>query len=213
MSRYSIITAHLDDFEFGMGGTASSLCKDHEVQLVVLCKGDRPGSEHVSNPRRDACLSNCSELGIEPVLYEYSDTKLDLVGQTELCNIVYKHVCEFKPEGVYTHYSDDIHRDHQIISNVSRVACRMRRDSSVNQLLEFSIPGSTEWSHNARQFNVYKDVTSVYDHKKRMMLKYCTEVRESPDPISLEMIEARDKYNGSICGSFYAESFNLVFMR
>jgi len=39
--RTMIITPHLDDVEFGMGGTLVKLCKEHpeNVKVLVLCEG------------------------------------------------------------------------------------------------------------------------------------------------------------------------------
>ena len=214
MNKCLIVSAHLDDFELGMGGTATILStNNYEIYLIVLCKGDRPGNEAVQNVRREACIRNCDELGIKPILYDYSDTRLDLVGQTELCNIITNHVRAIQPTIVYTHCSDDIHRDHQIISETCRVACRMRSDCTVRSLFEFPIPGSTDWGFGTNRFNVYKDISSVYNQKKKIISRYATEIKDSPDPLSLEMIESRDKYHGSICGVKYAEAFKLVYMR
>jgi LmbE family N-acetylglucosaminyl deacetylase len=209
-----LLTSHLDDFEFGMGGTAAHLCREFNVYLFVACKGDRPGAVDVARSRKSVCLSNCEQLGIKDVLlYEYSDTYLDTVNQTELCNIVSDCVNNIKPNIVYTHNNDDVHNDHRILSNISRVVCRMRQTSPVDELYEFSIPGSTEWMHRPNHFNVYQDVTDTYDVKMEMVSRYTTEIKTEPDPLSLEMIKARDAYHGSICGYNYAEIFNLVFKR
>ena len=214
MKTILIITAHLDDFELGMGGTAAKLCKLHKVYLLVLCKGDRPGHEQVGSPRKVACKNNCHDIGIKDVIfYDYSDTRLDMIPQTELCNLLHHHIQLITPDVVYTHYSDDVHNDHCIVSRVTRVACRMRHDNSVNELYEFTIPGSTEWGHIPRHFNVFENITDTANDKMEMISRYTTELRDSPDPVSLKMIDARDKYHGSICGHDRAETFKLVFKR
>lgn len=214
MSTTLIIAAHLDDFELGMGGTAAKLCKYDDVYLLVLCKGDRPGHEKVGSPRKVACVDNCRDIGIsDAAFYNYSDTRLDQIPQTELCDLIYHHIQTTKPATVYTHYNDDVHKDHCIVSDVTKVACRMRQTSPVNTLYEYTIPGSTEWGHVPRQFNVFEDITDYANDKMEMINRYYTEIRPSPDPISLSMIEARDKYHGSLCGYDRAETFKLIFRR
>lgn len=210
-----IITAHLDDFEFGMGGTVAQLCREgHQVRLIVLCRGDRPGNEHVEFSRCEACINNCNDIGIDDVdFHEYSDTRLDQVPQTELCNLISEPIRNWQPNIVYTHHGYDVHRDHCIVSDVTRVACRMRSNSPVDELYEFSIPGSTEWSHKTSQFNVYNDISDYANDKMEMISRYNTELRNSPDPLSLQMIEVRDKYHGSLCGADRAEVFKLIFKR
>ena len=209
-----LLTAHLDDFELGMGGTTAKLCEQNDVHLMVLCKGDRPGHEKVGSPRKKACFANCKDVGIvDTSFHEYSDTRLDQTPQTELCNIMYQYIQSIKPTVVYTHYNGDVHKDHQIISSATRVACRMRESSPVNELYEFTIPGSTEWGHEPKQLNVYEDITQHANIKMKMISRYTTELRPSPDPVSLRMITARDQYHGSLCGYELAEGFKLVFKR
>lgn len=213
-NKILIIAAHLDDFELGMGGTTAKLCRDNQVYLLVICKGDRPGHEKVDSLRKAACINNCRDIGIHnTTFHDYSDTRLDQISQTELCSLVYNHIQANKPTTVYTHYSDDVHRDHCIVSDVTRVACRMRQSSPVDKLYEYTIPGSTEWRHEPRQFNVFEDITDHANDKMEMINRYYTELRDAPDPISLSMIGARDKYHGSLCGYDRAEIFKLVFMR
>lgn len=214
MNTTLIIAAHLDDFELGMGGTASKLCTNDNVHLLVLCKGDRPGHEKVGSPRKVACVNNCKDIGMHDVVFhDYSDTRLDQTSQTELCNLVQDQIQTIRPTTVYTHYSDDVHKDHCIVSDVTRVACRMRQSSPVNKLYEYTIPGSTEWGYVPRQFNVFEDITDHANDKMEMINRYYTELRDPPDPVSLSMIEARDKYHGSLCGCERAEIFKLIFKR
>jgi len=216
MKRILIITAHLDDFELGMGGTAIKLSEDtdSEIGLVVLCNGERPGNEHVASPRKDACLSNCKQLGIKHVtIKHYPDTRLDKVSQTTVCNDITSIVNEFKPTIVYTHFGDDVHNDHRIVSNATRVACRMRINSTVEQLFEFSVPGSTEWGLRSFNYNSYVNITDFHSQKIALIEKYATELRHEPDPISVKSIHSRDKYIGTLCGYDFAESFKLIFHR
>ena len=89
----------------------------------------------------------------------------------------------------------------------------MRESSSVDNLYEFSIPGSTEWGFDISGFNKFVNVTDTYQQKLTMISRYTTELREAPDPVSLDMIAVRDSYHGSICGYQKAEAFKIVFQR
>lgn len=214
MSSVLIVTAHLDDFEIGMGGTAAKLCLHHDVHLVVLCKGDRPGHEHVSSTRKQSCAKNCMQIGLNKKhFYDYSDTKLDQIPQTELCNLIHEHIDVIKPIELYTNHSEDIHADHRIVSKVCRVAARPRASCSIKRMYEFSIPGSTEWSNTGNVFNTFVNVTDQHHTKVKMISGYESEIRESPDPISIEMIQHRDSYIGSLCGYRKAEAFKLIYSR
>lgn len=211
--RVLVIAAHLDDFELGMGGTIATLSENFPVQVVVMCQGDRPGHEYVGSPRRVACRVNADQLGITLSTYRFSDTKLDITPQTELCDIIYKHVNEYKPTTVYTHHEHDVHKDHRIMSQITRVACRPRSICPVRVLLEYSIPGSTEWGSTPVHFNTFQDITQHSDIKMEMISRYESELRPSPDPVSMDMISSRDKYHGSLCGYDKAEIFRQIYRR
>lgn len=214
MSRVLIVTAHLDDFELGMGGAATRMAAlDCDVTVIVLCRGDRPGVEDVQHSRKIACDCNIRQLGFDLIKYNYSDTKLDQIPQTEICNIIHSVISEINPEIVYTHYSHDVHKDHCIVSGATRVACRMRESSSVKELYEFSIPGSTEWGFNVSGFNKFVDISQYSTEKMGLISQYRSELRPTPDPMSLDMITARDQYHGSLCGYMSAEVFKIIYMR
>ena len=138
---------------------------------------------------------------------------LDQVPQLELCQLISQHIEEIQPRVVYTHNETDIHVDHQIVSRCVKIACRPRPESTVYELYEFTIPGSSDWSFKPRVANTHVDITLYSGIKLDMIAKYKTEIRASPDPISIDMIETRDKYHGSLCGTSHAEVFNQIFRR
>lgn len=214
MRRVLIVTAHLDDFELGMGGTCAKMSSEGDlVTVMVLCQGDRPGHENVGHPRRQACDRNIKLLGFNLKSYQFSDTKLDQVPQTQLCNIVHAGVTDVNPHVVYTHYEHDVHKDHQLLSGVTRVACRMRHTSPIRELYEFSIPGSTEWGFNVTGFNKFVNISDHDKIKMDMVSQYTSELRPPPDPVSVEMISTRDSYHGSLCGYNKAEVFKTIYVR
>lgn len=211
-----IITAHLDDFEVGMGGTIAKISDttDAEISLYTFCNGERPGKESVASSRLSACKANCERLGIKRRVFgKYPDTKLDKISQTDLCNEISNQIEDFQPDTVYTHFDGDVHNDHRIISNVTKVACRMRQTSPVNALYEYSVPGSTEWNFKSFNQNTFEDTSKYLETKISMISNYFTEVKDFPDPMSIKAITAHDQYIGSLCGCEYAESFNLVYNR
>ncbi|MAF26181.1 hypothetical protein CL634_11520 [bacterium] len=213
-NKIMLIAAHPDDVEFGMGGTAAKLSKSYHIEELILCQGDRPGSEHVQGIRTRALSDNATQLGINrTTILTFSDVKLDQVPFLELVRIINSHVQEMTPSIVYTNHGHDIHRDHQLVSEAVRVVSRPRKESSIDELYEFSIPGSTEWGSGNCRFNVYEDITETFDIKMNCISRYYTEARTYPDPTSLDKIKARDVYHGSLCGCDKAEAFKLIFKR
>ena len=95
-----------------------------------------------------------------------------------------------------------------------RIATRPRKSSTVSELYQFFIPGSTEWGQsNGAQFNVAENITKEYNTKMSCISRYNTEVRDCPDPTSFEKIFARDTYYGGLYGYDKAEVFKLIFKR
>lgn len=213
-NKIMVIAAHPDDVEFGMGGTVAKLGNHHYIEQLILCRGDRPGSEQVQECRSRVLSVNTSHLGISKThLLTLSDVKLDQVPFLELVRIIDDHVQRVKPCIVYTNHEHDIHRDHQLVSEAVRIVSRPRKESSINELYEFSIPGSTEWGSKQSVFNVYENITETSHIKMDCISRYYTEIRKYPDPTSLDKIKARDVYYGSLCGCDRAEAFRLIFKR
>jgi LmbE family N-acetylglucosaminyl deacetylase len=214
MKNVLIFAAHLDDVEFGMGGTCALLSRDHRITLCVFCRGDRPGSEHVQCSREDAMIANLNDLHIaEYIQLDYSDLSLDQVASIKLSLYTTSLVQKISPEIVFTHYSQDIHSDHRNVSNATRVACRPRESCSVKELYEYPIPGSTEWSRSGVEYNTYFDISECAQTKYDCISRYTTEVKSEIDPLNLEYIKHRDLYYGGLCGYKIAEPFLNIYTK
>jgi LmbE family N-acetylglucosaminyl deacetylase len=214
MKNIVVIGAHLDDAEFGMGGTLAKLSNDYNITLCVFCKGNRPGSEYVQSSREDAIRNNITDLNIsEYIQLDYSDISLDTIPFIEISSCITKLVDKISPYTVFTHYSQDIHTDHKIISNATRVACRPRESCSVHELYEYSIPGSTEWSFTDTKFNTFFDISNYTHIKYECISRYKTEVKTEIDPLNLEYVKHRDLYYGGLFGYRAAEPFINIFSK
>ena len=128
-----IIAAHPDDVEFGMGGTTAKLSKHNKVSQLILCKGDRPGNEHVQQDRQRTVHNNAQDLGVtDTQILNYSDVKLDRVSFIDLTATISDHIERVQPEVVYTNHEYDIHNDHKVTSQAVKVVTRPRKSLPVN---------------------------------------------------------------------------------
>jgi LmbE family N-acetylglucosaminyl deacetylase len=208
------IFAHLDDESFGPAGTISKLCESNEVTIVSLCKGNRPGNEHVESKRLNAFHKACSYFGAKSLVFENSDCKLDL----EKCLVDVESVIrDIQPEVVFTNNISDIHRDHRIVSESVMVACRPKPESTVNQLYMCEIPASTEWSMGQIEPsftpNYFVDVTKYMHEKRHVLSLYDTETYSYPDARSEKSMIILSEFRGKQVGLDNAESFKLVYSR
>jgi N-acetylglucosamine malate deacetylase 1 len=212
MKNILIVVAHPDDAELGMGGTISKLSKNNNITLCILCKGNRPGREYVEKKRIRALNKNINTLDIKKLyINNFSDVSLDTIPHIEITKYLNDIIYKVKPEIVFTNYENDIHVDHQLVSKAVRVACRMRPDSTVKTLYEFSIPGSGEWNFKNINYNTFFDIQKYSKQKYKCIKKYKTEIQKYPDPLSIKKIKIRDEYYGGICGVKKAEPFICIF--
>jgi LmbE family N-acetylglucosaminyl deacetylase len=130
--RVLALGAHCDDIEIGCGGTLLRLCRerpDLEVAWVVFCS--TPDRELEGRASAASFLS-----GIElkrVVIKDYRDGFLPYSGAAvkEELEALKK---ELAPDLIFTHYRDDRHQDHRLVSELTWNTWR-------NQLiLEYEIP-------------------------------------------------------------------------
>jgi LmbE family N-acetylglucosaminyl deacetylase len=210
--KIAFMFAHLDDESFGPAGTISKLCESNEVTIVSLCKGNRPGNEHVKSKRLESFYKACDYFGAKPIVFNNSDCTLTL----EKCLSDVEFVInEIQPEIVFTNNISDIHRDHRIVSESVMVACRPKPNSSVKQLYMCEIPASTEWSMGQIEPifipNYFVNVDD-YMHKKKFVLSlYDTETYSYPDARSEKSMIVLSEQRGKQVGYNHAESFKMIY--
>lgn len=204
--------AHMDDEAFGPAGTIAKLAKTNNVTVVSLCKGDRPGSETVMTPRREAFIKSCELLGVSYMLFSSSDLRLEyhtaMQDATSVMNIV-------NPDVVYTHNSSDLHKDHRLVAEIALALCRPTPGSRITELYMCELPNSTPWAFDqlGPTFvpNTYVDVTEYIDIKEEVLSYYNTELRDYPDARSVKAMTELAAYRGTHVGTQYAEAFKQVY--
>ena len=211
--RILFLFAHPDDESFGPAGTITSLVNDgHDVTVVSLCKGDRPGNEEVSNNRTEAFHESCSLMGAAGIVLDHSDCTLEFRPTLASIECVIKTI---DPDIVYTHNISDVHQDHRLVAEACMIACRPKTGSTITALYMCEIPGATDWTFGQiePQFipNTYVDVTSNMNIKEQVLKNYSTETYEFPDARSVESMEVLAKYRGKQIGIEAAEAFKQVF--
>ena len=211
--RIVFIFAHPDDEAYGPAGTIHQLVnKGHDVTVVSMCKGDRPGAEEVSTGRMAAFEKSCMALGAKPIIFLGSDCKL------EYCNTlkqVEEVINDLEPEVVYTHNISDIHKDHRLVAECVMVATRPKPDSSIKELYMCELPSSTDWAFGqlGETFvpNTYIDVSMEIYKKQQVMGYYASETYNYPDARSIESMETLAMHRGKQVGLHRAEAFKQVY--
>ncbi len=115
--RVLCLGAHCDDIEIGCGGTLLRIREWHpdaDIRWLVLS----------SDPRRAAeTRASAKRFGVDPseervVIESFRDGFLPYEGAGPK-DAVLRRRGEFDPDVVFTHYRDDRHQDHRIVSEIT----------------------------------------------------------------------------------------------
>ena len=213
--RLLIIGAHPDDEVLGPGGTAARLARDGwEVFALIVTEGcstqypDRPDliARKQTEARRAAAV-----IGMKDVFFGgLPDMRLDGLPSLEVARCIEPHVRQLQPRWVFTHAEDDVNLDHGVVHRATLVACRPHAQPSIERLLAYPTPSSSEWGSRPFAPDTYFDVTGFLDTKIDAFRAYETEIRPAPHPRSPEVIRATAELHGSVIGTTHAEAFRTV---
>ena len=214
-----VIVAHPDDEVLGCGGTIAKH-KDigDEVTVLIMADGvnsrdEKFKSESVDERRLCAKKANRILKVDDLIFLSFPDNKMDTVPLLEVIKSIENVMTELRPDVIYTHSLSDLNIDHCVIHNASITACRALPGQSVNQLLFFEVPSSTEWRTSASNTifnpNWFSDISDTLDLKMKALSEYEKELHEFPHPRSLFAVECLAKWRGACSGVLAAEAFEL----
>ena len=216
-----VLAAHPDDEVLGCGGTIARYAESgFTIHVAFLSDGvfsrDGINSEQLDEleTRRVAAKKACDILGVTSVSFDdLPDNRMDTIPHLEIVKNIERLMEKYTPAEIYTHHAGDVNIDHCLTHQAAVTACRPQPGSSVNTLLSFEIPSSTEWQipGNLPIFcpNWYVDISKTLDAKLEAIQAYKQELREWPHPRSLKGIKHLTHWRGSIIGVDAAEAFML----
>jgi LmbE family N-acetylglucosaminyl deacetylase len=120
-SKVVVIGAHPDDFEIGAGMRIMHHIGKKDCVVGIICSdGEKGGDPTV---RLKESKKSAKSLGIKKMyMLHLPDSNIsDLMAiKDQIEKIVEKE----KPTIVYTHFKEDTHQDHRIVSQATSIACR-----------------------------------------------------------------------------------------
>jgi len=172
--------------------------------------GQDPKEETIRKKSKDAALGI---LGIKDHYQcEFPDNQFDKVSLLEIVKEIEKVISVEKPHLIYTHFGGDLNIDHRVTYQAVVTASRPVPGSSVEEVLSFEIPSSTDWAFDEQRFspNVFINI-SLYKEKKVMaLMAYEQEMRDYPHSRSLVNVNNLMSVRGSAVSVAAAEAFQLV---
>jgi len=218
----AVIAAHPDDEVLGCGGVIARHAQQGDsVHVLIVAEGATSRGVTRNREAAHGALTGLAEaadtangiLGSASVkLLQYPDNRLDSVDLLDVAKSIEAFIGQFDPETVYTHFSGDLNRDHQIVSEATQIACRPLPNSRIRELLMFEVASSTGWRAGAAAAfcpNYFYDISTTLELKLRALSAYSAEMRPWPHARSVEAIDALAKWRGSSVGLAAAEAFVL----
>lgn len=216
MKKIIVIAPHPDDEIIGCGATmARHIAEGNEVYVIVATNAANGAPELYTSGQiesvRNEALTAHKSLGVKqtffldfpaPALNGFPEYKISM-GLSELFN-------QIKPSVLYLPFPGDIHQDHKAIYRSSLVAARPRGNYTVKEIYCYETLSETEWApYHEQNFypNFFVDVSDFFDKKIEAMKQFKSQLKEFPDPRSIDTFEALAKYRGATIGVKYAESF------
>jgi LmbE family N-acetylglucosaminyl deacetylase len=124
--------AHCDDIEIGCGGTIMSIINNNasvNIKWIVFSSNERRKAEAVLGAR----LFTENVKNIDLQIYDFRDGFLPYYGR-EIKEIFEEVKKEVNPDLIFTHYRDDLHQDHRLVSELTWNTFRN------HFILEYEIP-------------------------------------------------------------------------
>ncbi len=214
-NKILIVAAHPDDEILGCGGTIIKLKEESEINVIFMTDGVSARGKHAKKKliRRKKCERLFKYLKInKPIFFNLPDNQMDKVPLLKIVKKVENKITKFKPDTIFTHYSECLNIDHKITYQAVLTACRPLKNSPVKKILSFEILSSTEWSKNKNKAfdpNYFIDITKAIEGKINALKFYKEELREYPHSRSLKGVKALARFRGISCGKNYAEGFYL----
>jgi LmbE family N-acetylglucosaminyl deacetylase len=199
--RVLCLGAHSDDIEIGCGGTLLRLareCPDLELMWVVFsAEGSR---------KREAKASAKSFLGsaVQIRIRVESFRASYFPFQAEEIKGVFESLKPFQPDVVFTHYREDRHQDHRVVSDLTWNTFRN------HLILEYEIP---KYDGDLGQPNAFVALhPEQVEHKIKTLLEVYSSQTSRPW-FDAEMLRGILRLRGVECRADYAEAFHVRKLR
>jgi LmbE family N-acetylglucosaminyl deacetylase len=194
--RVLCLGAHPDDIEIGCGATILELVRQAADVRWAVFSGDDRRAEEAS---RSARLFLGADAGRRLVLHSFRD------GYFPAQFAPIKEACEalalaFRPNLVFTHFRDDRHQDHRVLSDLAWNTFRN------HVVLEYEIP---KWDGDLSTPNLYLPVTARAARRKVALLTRAFASQRSKDWFGEDVFVGLMRLRGMECRSRsgYAEAF------
>ena len=188
--------AHSDDIEIGCGGALLKILKENsieQVEWIVFATNEQRKIEAETSAKNYLYGLNKANVSI----YEFRDGFLPYhaIEIKEKFEEIKKRI---NPDIIFTHYRDDRHQDHRLISDLT---WNTFRD---NMILEYEIP---KWDGDIGNPNFYVELNEKILNKRNQLLKDCFITQKGKHWFKEEMFRSLARIRGMESACEFAEAF------
>jgi LmbE family N-acetylglucosaminyl deacetylase len=190
--------AHPDDIEVGAGGLLARLAASGAAVTMVVASIPNRFAQRIAEARAGA-----AKLGAKLVLrVPDGESRLEDTPMHELVAYFDRLVAEVEPELVVTHGRHDVHWDHVL---VHRATVSALRRTGCDLLAYFA--GPILGGHGGAFGAAFADISSTIDAKLAAIAAHASQ------HIDTEARREMARATGRMCGTTYAESFDVLRLR
>jgi LmbE family N-acetylglucosaminyl deacetylase len=193
--RILCLGAHSDDIEIGCGGTLLKLIRDHE-KLEILWVVFSAGGARTREARQSASEFLAGAAKKRIVVKTFKGSFFPYQG--ERIKAYFESLKSFEPDLVFTHYRDDRHQDHRVLSDLAWNTFR------THIVLEYEIP---KYDGDLGVPNVFVQLDEELCRRKIASLLNHFQTQGNKHWFSDQTFRALMRLRGVECAAEYAEAF------
>jgi LmbE family N-acetylglucosaminyl deacetylase len=211
MKRIIVFSAHPDDDAIGMGGTIAKFSiGGWEVVGVVFTSGEEgyPSPEmkdRIVEIRKEEIEKADRLLGIRRIFLGLHD--MDIRDEKEIFHTIIRIIRKESPSLLFTHYKDDLHRDHRVVSSLVEEAW-WQSGSAVSSSLGKPHKAKALYFYETMELirpSLINDISDTFETKMKAVSFFSTQ-KNALGKIS-QWVEGLAKIRGYQAGCEYGEAF------
>lgn len=197
LQKALFVGAHSDDIEIGCGATILKLTEERpevEILWVVFSAENDRRREAASSARAFLKKARKSEV----VIHDFKGSYFPYQG--EQIKDAFEALKPFRPDAVFTHYRDDRHQDHRVLSDLAWNTFRS------HAILEYEIP---KYDGDYGSPNVFVPVGAKHVQRKSDLLMKHFHTQAGKQWFTPDLFLATPRIRGMECDSptRFAEAF------
>jgi LmbE family N-acetylglucosaminyl deacetylase len=202
-SNVLIGTAHPDDWEYTMGGTAYLLKDKYSIHIVIASKGERGLSEKSSKKTAEIRVreAQCAADMVNGTLLFLDKLDGEIYTDEDAAKKLVKLLNELQPEIIFVHWPID-KPDHSAAGNMAHIALSRTGMIYDHEICFFDAGHLTTSTQLTPQ--IFVNTISVWKYKQKLVRCHACQKK---DDILVKEAEKTDCMYGAINRTEYAEGF------